>query len=219
MSPTETGTFRVIMDGVAVGQTIAAEVFAFDTQGKTAVDSFGKLIQAGNLADDGGVHPLQDQPAPPLDLLTVDGQPFKLADAAKAHTILVLDFWATWCPPCREGLPKLHAVADWVKQNRKPVGIFTVNLQETPQEVQAFWKKQGFTLPVLMDPQGQAAAAYHVSSIPQTVILKDGVVRHVIVGLEPNAEESLKTMIDELLAEPTAGPATQTAPPPAKITP
>ncbi len=138
-----------------------------------------------------GAGPLIGKEAPGFVLETADGQ---VVDLAKLRgQVVVLDFWATWCGPCRIGLPLLHDVAQWTKQQNLPVQIYTVNILESaggPQErletVNRFWKKQGFTLPVIMDYKDETAGTYSVTGIPTTVIIRaDGVVHAYHQGLVP----------------------------------
>ena len=129
--------------------------------------------------------------APAFVLETADGQVVNLEKLR--GQVVVLDFWATWCVPCRIGLPLLHDVAQWTKQQDLPVQIYTVNILESaggPQErletVNEFWKKQGFTLPVIMDFKDETAGTYNVTAIPTTVIIRaDGVVHAYHQGLVP----------------------------------
>ena len=151
-------------------------------------------------AGGGGGHPLQGQPAPAIDLAMMDGGEFKLSELP-ADEVIILDFWATWCPPCREGLPHLQAVADWAEAEGKPVKVFAVNVQETPAEAKAYWQQEGLTLPVVMDARGQASQAYGVTGIPQTVLIHNGQVKGVHVGFNPQMQSQLKREIEAILSE------------------
>ena len=107
---------------------------------------------------------------------------------------MILDFWATWCPPCREGLPHLDKLA---KDRAADVKIFAVNLQEESGQVEAFLKKQNLSLTALLDTDAAVAKLYGVEGIPQTVVIgKDGTVRKVIVGLAPDEDKLLNDEID-----------------------
>jgi peroxiredoxin len=113
--------------------------------------------------------------------------------------VVVLDFWATWCPPCVEGLPEIQAVHDWANKQDKPVDVFAVNLREKPGQVTDFLKRHDLDLPVLMDQDGSAAEAYGVEAIPTTVVIAHGKVANVHVGLAPNLESTLKSEINTAL--------------------
>jgi len=152
---------------------------------------------------------LQDRDAPEIESTTfhiADDKTIATNDSFKLSEVdadvVVLDFWATWCPPCREGLPRIQTVADWAKQEGKSVAVFAVNVGETADKATDFWLEQGFTMSVVMDEQSQAATAYGVQGIPQTVVIAKGKVVNVHVGLGPNLEQTLK---DEINAAIDAG--------------
>lgn len=142
-------------------------------------------------------HPLMNKPAPDIKLDTVGGGKFDLA-SHKSKDVVVLDFWATWCPPCRRSLPILAEVTK--KYAGKDVQIYAVNEQEDPQKVQDFLKAQGLSLNVALDRNGDAGSAYKASAIPETVIIgKDGVVHAVHIGFSPDIKEKLSNDIDAAL--------------------
>jgi thiol-disulfide isomerase/thioredoxin len=104
---------------------------------------------------------------------------------------VVLDMWATWCPPCRASLPHLDKLYQSVKD--KGVNVFAVNLQEEQEDVEKFVKTTKLTVPVLLDKDGAVAQSYKASAIPQTVVIgKDGKVTKVFVGF--GGEETAKEM-------------------------
>jgi thiol-disulfide isomerase/thioredoxin len=147
---------------------------------------------AGGAGDEG----LVGRPAPPFVLATADGDAVDLLELR--GKVVVIDFWATWCPPCVKALPLLHEVADWVRTEELPVTVLTVNVWEiaNPQEndpdarlekVKAFWEKKGFSLPVAMDYSDDTATAYGLTGIPATFVIRsDGVVhaQHAGAGAE-----------------------------------
>ncbi len=144
------------------------------------------------------VNPLIGQPAPKFALVELGGdKAFELADVL-GKKVVVLDFWATWCPPCVEGLPQLVAVAEAFKD--KKVAIYAVNIQEDPETIQAFLTDRELDLQVLLDAQGAAAQKYEVSAVPQTVLIGlDGRVQLVHTGLPANLKAELTESINALL--------------------
>ena len=134
---------------------------------------------------------LEGKPAPGFTLNTLDGKTVKLADLR--GSVVVLDFWATWCMPCRVGLPVLDKL--YQEDKAKGLKVFAVNLQEGKPRVQAFVDQMKLSIPVVMDPDAAAKEAYLAEAYPQTVVInKQGVITKVVVGV--NLEEDQKAVDD-----------------------
>ncbi len=115
--------------------------------------------------------------SPDFSLTALDGSTFTLSET-RGRPVL-LNFWATWCPPCRAEMPAIQSrAAEW-GDDLLVVGI---EVGEPPNEVQAFVDSFGLTFPVVLDRRGSVAHRYLVQGLPTTVVLDaDGVVqaRHV----------------------------------------
>ena len=133
-----------------------------------------------------------------FELELLDGGSFQLSKhRGKA---VVLDFWATWCGPCIMAMPKIMAATSELAD--QGVVLIAVNQQEDAGTVQGFLTDQSWDLTVAMDQDGQVAGSYRVTGIPQTVIVgKDGIIKKVHVGFDPNLESVLKAELKEILAE------------------
>lgn len=143
--------------------------------------------------------PLVGKPAPPLDLEMLGGGRFRLSE--QAGRVVVLDFWATWCGPCRKGLPILARVAE--KYRNRDVRVLAVNQEDTTETIREFLEELKLELPVALDPDTEAGDAYGADIIPMTVLIgKDGRVKHVHLGLVPKQEERLTSEVETLLREP-----------------
>lgn len=143
-------------------------------------------------------HPLLNKPAPQFKLDTLGDKPFDLAEH-KEKDIVVLDFWATWCPPCQRSLPILLEVTDAYKG--KGVQFYAINEMEDAEKVRQFLKEKGMSLQVALDKDGEVGKLYDVNGIPQTVIVgKDGKVRVIHIGLSPNLKETLIGELDAAIA-------------------
>jgi peroxiredoxin len=132
---------------------------------------------------------LVGKPAPAFAIKDMEGKTVSLKDLK--GKVVVMDLWATWCPPCRASLPHLDKLHEEIKP--KGVEVFAVNEQEDKDDVQNFIKQTGLKTPVLLDSDGAVGQAYRAEGIPQTVVIgKDGVVRKVIVGF--GGEETAKEL-------------------------
>jgi peroxiredoxin len=122
---------------------------------------------------------LTGKPAPDFSLKGMDGKPVALADLQ--GNVIILDFWATWCGPCRASLPGLNKLHKELKE--KGLQTFAVDLEESKDVVQPVAAKICPDIPVLFDEDSKVAKSYGVSGIPQTVVIgKDGKIRKIIIG-------------------------------------
>jgi len=140
---------------------------------------------------------LKGKPAPDITLDLLEGGTFKLSDH-KDKEVILLDFWATWCGPCRKAMPALKEVSD--KYKEKGVLYYAVDLRETPDKIRAYLEKEKLDIKVPLDKDGAVAKQYQVSGIPTMFIIdKKGVIREVHVGFSPTLKESLEKSLDEIL--------------------
>lgn len=139
----------------------------------------------------------KEAPAFKLDLL--GGGELDLADH-KGKDIVILDFWATWCGPCRIGLPIVAEVArEFADRN---VVLYAVNLQESTEQVKTFLDSIKLDLKVPLDKDGKVGRLYGASSIPRMVIVgKDSVIKVAHTGVSPTMKEDLKAELNAILAE------------------
>ena len=116
--------------------------------------------------------------APDFTLTTLEGESFTLAQMK--GTPMVLNFWATWCGPCRNELPDLQAAAE---RYDGEVLIAGVDQGEESSVVQAFVNDLGLTFPIPMDADMDVAETYNVKGMPTTFFVdSDGVIRHIWTG-------------------------------------
>jgi len=114
------------------------------------------------------------QPLPALTLRNAAGA--AVDPATLRGRPLLLNFWATWCPPCDEEMPAFEALSR--QQGAAGVQVVTVNLQETPAQVMAYAVQRGLILPLWLDEAGELAAQLDVTYLPTTFLVDaDGVIR------------------------------------------
>jgi peroxiredoxin len=137
--------------------------------------------------------------APNFTAPKLDGSKVTLSDH-RGSDVVVLDFWATWCPPCKKAMPKLDAVNE--KYSDKAVAVYAVNVEEKAgkKKLKRFMKDRNLGLTVLMDRKG-ISQDYGVRGIPQTVVIgKKGRIQAVHTGFDPRMKQTLSSQIDRLLA-------------------
>jgi cytochrome c biogenesis protein CcmG/thiol:disulfide interchange protein DsbE len=129
--------------------------------------------------------PIVGRPAPAFDLETLDGGRLSLAELR--GSAVVLNFWASWCIPCREEAPLLTA-AD-ANYGPRGVRVLGVVYQDSAENTRDFMRRYGQTYPGLLDPDGRTAIDYGVFGIPETFFIDaSGVVSSRQVGAVTEAE-------------------------------
>ena len=123
---------------------------------------------------------------------------------------MVLDFWATWCPPCRRGLPEFQKLSEEYEREQADVVFLAVNVLErcAPDQrvdvVRRFMESQGLDLKVLIDRDGDVAEAWGIDAIPLTVVIgPEGEIVARLQGFKPGMSESLRKEIDAALGGST----------------
>ncbi|GAA4415590.1 TlpA family protein disulfide reductase [Quisquiliibacterium transsilvanicum] len=117
--------------------------------------------------------------APPLEATDLDGKTWRLADL-RGRAVL-LNFWASWCEPCRAEMPSLQTLADFHGQER--LAVLAINFKEPASRAARFVQGAGVTLPVLLDPEGAIARAWEVRVFPTSILTGvDGKPRHRVRG-------------------------------------
>jgi peroxiredoxin len=135
--------------------------------------------------------------APDIELETTNGELVKLSDL-RGQAVLV-NLWATWCPPCRAEMKTLETVYEQYKDQGFTVLAVNMTYQDDSTKVMPFVKDQGLTYPILLDRAGEVAEAYQLRSLPSSFFInRDGTINEVIIG-GPMAEALLRTRIEAIL--------------------
>jgi len=123
--------------------------------------------------------PVAGRPAPNFTLQTVDGRAISLNDLR--GQVVVLNFWATWCPPCRAEMPALQEVYD--ARRADGLIVLAVNQDDTPSAIRSFGQEFRLTFPLLADTGYVVSHRYRIGLLPSTYFVdRDGVIRDVVFG-------------------------------------
>lgn len=135
--------------------------------------------------------------APDFTLQTLAGQTVTLSNLR--GRAVVINFWASWCPPCRAEMPALQrAYRDYAGQEVEILAINTSN-QDDENQARIFVGARGLAFPIPLDMEGKVARLYQLSALPTTFFIDArGIIQEVVVG-GPLAEALLRVRIEQLL--------------------
>lgn len=137
--------------------------------------------------------------APDFTLETLEGEEITLSDLrGKA---VVVNLWASWCPPCRAEMPALQAAYE--ADHARGLEILAVNMtyQDREQDARNFVDDFGLTFTIPLDRDGTVARQYLLRALPSTFFIgPDGVIRKVVIG-GPMSEATIRTTVSEMLEE------------------
>lgn len=139
-----------------------------------------------------------DVQAPAFTLQSVDGQTVSLAQFK--GDVVMINFWASWCGPCRQEMPLL----DNIYKQYKDMGftLIGVNVEPDSSSANAWLKKTPVSYPILYDPKSQVSQLYQVQAMPTTVIIdRKGIVRYMHNGYLPGDENQYMNSIRALIVQ------------------
>jgi thiol-disulfide isomerase/thioredoxin len=137
-------------------------------------------------------------PAPEVALTDDRGAVVRLADL-QGHVVLI-DFWASWCPPCKTAFPKLDAL--YRDLHPRGLDVLAINVDERRGDATAFLQGQPHMMPVLFDPSGQTPQAFAVRGMPSSVVVdRAGVIRFTHIGYTEKTVDLYRNEIERLLGE------------------
>jgi len=141
--------------------------------------------------------------APDVTTELLSKETFSLSDHI-GRKVVILNFFATWCGPCKAEMPELIRFAE--KHKNDPLLFIGIDASEPESTVQDFIREQGFTYPVALDREGKVQKAFGVRSFPTTVVIgADGIVRLYEVGSISNADVAFDALLAPAFAAINAG--------------
>jgi peroxiredoxin len=145
-----------------------------------------------------GVRPEVGYLAPDFTLPDLDGKPVRLSDF-RGKKAIFLNFWATWCPPCRLEMPTMEKAYQVHKS--RGLEILAVSIDTGPKAaVKDFMLEFKLTFPALLDPDMEVMQLYRLFSIPATILIdKEGIIRHRELGYRDWTDSESRKRLEEIL--------------------
>lgn len=145
--------------------------------------------------DDGSTAVAVDDPAPPLVLESLTGERLNLLRVAGENKVVVLNFWATWCGPCKIEMPQFQRMYDEYMDHGLEILAVTREDRET---VEAFLNTKDYTFPILLDPEGTISERYGVTALPTTFLVsEEGMVTRVRKGIDALLERQIQRIMGD----------------------
>jgi len=152
------------------------------------------LFAASSLASSS----LVGKPAPDFALKSASGENLRLSEYR--GDVVMINFWATWCGPCRQEMPLLDDLYN--RYQRVGFRLLGVNIDDDSRRAMQMVEELGINFPVLFDEQKVVSKLYDVGAMPVTLLVdREGTVRYVHLGYKPGYEEHYLTQIRSLLRE------------------
>jgi peroxiredoxin len=160
-----------------------------------AIRLLAVLLMLAGCGEEGGKAPHAGDAPPPFKLVALDGSSMDYP-AATAGKVVVVRFWATWCPFCKDEMKVIETV--WREKRDKGFEVLAVNAGQDKGDIASFIAKLGVTYPVLLDPGSKITRQYGVTGLPMTLFIgRDGKVKGRILG--ETDEATFRRKLEELL--------------------
>lgn len=135
--------------------------------------------------------------APDFNLETIDGKKIQLSELQGKP--IIINLWASWCPPCRAEMPALQNVHDTYQNQGLVVLAINATNQDNLQSAIDFTQKHNLTFPILLDVTGKVSNLYQLRSLPTTFFIDEsGIIQEIVIG-GPMAEALLRVRAERLL--------------------
>jgi cytochrome c biogenesis protein CcmG, thiol:disulfide interchange protein DsbE len=124
------------------------------------------------------------EPMPDFELPDASGQMVKFSDVCRQNKLVLINFWASWCTPCRMEMPQFEKI--YAAKKNLGFALLAVNEDSEREKADAYLKSKPVSFPVLMDTDGAVSKQFGVKALPTTILVgQDGKVLQVVVGMEP----------------------------------
>jgi len=159
--------------------------------------AFVLSVFASSVTSVAGTKPL-DKPASDFTLPSSLGKNIRLNDLR--GQVVMLNFWASWCGPCRQEMPLLDAL--YTRYNPAGFTLLGVNVEPDPKDADKLLKEIPVSFPILYDTTSKVSKAYNVDAMPTTVLVDcNGQARYIHRGYKSGDEKQYKKLVKQLLKE------------------
>lgn len=159
---------KIILAATLVSALVLGSVLAGCSSRNTSAQGYAEGNEVGNLAPD-------------FQLQNPSGQAVSLSQFRNRPVLL--NFWASWCGPCREEMPLIQGIFEDKAWSDKGLVILGIDLGEDSVTVERFMKSNGLSFPVLLDTKQNVAEKYNIRAIPTTFFIdEDGIIKDIRIG-------------------------------------
>ncbi len=168
----------------AIGVTLSALLLA-------STEAKGDLSADDTSPDEGHL-------APDFMLKTLDGKTARLSEL-RGKKVVLINFWATWCPPCRLEMPTMQKI--YTEYKGKGFEIFAINIEpDANEEIREFIKELRLTFPVLLDPDMKVTRRYRLFGLPVSLLIdRQGKIRAKEIGYHDWTDKASRQQVESLL--------------------
>lgn len=188
--------YEEMVTALQLNPTIQKSVFAFNPPAGAKKAEPAKEEETAR--DD--TNSLKGAEAPNFTLIDMEGNEVSLNSLR--GKVVFLDFWATWCPPCRNSLPHTQALSQHEKTKSGDLVVLAVNAREDVDKVKKFMQDNNYSFRVLLDKDGKVLDSFKVRGIPTFVLIdREGKVAWVQVGFMPGSEKAMEEAVTQALGQ------------------
>jgi len=188
--------YEETVTALQLNPTIQKSVFAFNPPAGAKKAEPAKEEETAR--DD--TNSLKGAEAPNFTLIDMEGNEVSLNSLR--GKVVFLDFWATWCPPCRNSLPHTQALSQHEKTKSGDLVVLAVNAREDVDKVKKFMQDNNYSFRVLLDKDGKVLDSFKVRGIPTFVLIdREGKVAWVQVGFMPGSEKAMEEAVSQALGQ------------------
>lgn len=138
------------------------------------------------------------EPAPKCSALGINNEEFNIEKYQ--NKVVYLDFWASWCPPCKQSFPILEQLHSELKE--KGFEVVAINVDEDKSDALDFLSSSSVNFPIFFDAEGNCPSTYQVMAMPSSYIInKQGIIKKVYLGFHEENESEIRNNITTLLGE------------------